>query len=35
MEDPALERGLTLAFCSLLLFVVVIAFFWSSIGPHR
>jgi hypothetical protein len=34
MEDPALERGLTLAFCSLLLLVVMIAFFLAAMGHY-
>jgi hypothetical protein len=34
MEDPAWERGMTLTFCLLLSFIVLIAFFLAARGHH-
>jgi hypothetical protein len=34
MEDPSWERGMTVTFCSLLLFIVLIALFLAARGHH-
>lgn len=34
MEDPAWERGMTLTFCSLLSFIILVALFLAASGHH-